>query len=129
MIFTKKTYVLIAIAGVLIAGITTRELWTDHKLAEMERAVEAAEGRAKSVERNAAIQEQRAGEYKAKVEYLERKLAEISETARRQDEQLQTLEVNTNTARDSVDRARRLRSVTATADELCGKLEELGHGC
>jgi hypothetical protein len=61
MIFTKKTYVLIAIAGVLIAGITTRELWTDHKLTEMERAVEAAKGRAKSVERNAAIQEQRAG--------------------------------------------------------------------
>ena len=129
MIFTKKIYMLIAIAGVLIAGLAAGQLWSNHKIGEMERTAAAAKEHADSTERQAAIQEQRAGEYKAKIEYLEDKLAEVSETARRQDEEIQTFEVNTNTARSDVDRARRVRSVAATADELCKKLEELGHPC
>lgn len=129
MIFSKQTYVLLAIAGVLIAGITARELWSNHKVGEMERALAATKEHAESVERTAAVHEQQAGEYKAKIEYLENKLAEISATARRQNEEIRTLEININAARGDVDRARRVRSVAATADELCKKLEALGHGC
>jgi chromosome segregation ATPase len=95
----------------------------------MERVVAGAKEHSETVEQAAADKEQKAGEYKAKIEYLERKLAEISATARRQDDELQTLENDTNTARGDVDRARRVRSVAAAADELCKKLEELGHPC
>jgi len=129
MILKKQIYVSIAIAAVLIAGITAREMWSDHKIGEMERFAAAAKERAESAERDAAIAEQQAGEYRAKIEYLENKVAEISATARRQDEQIRTLEINTNTARGDVDHARRVRSVATTADELCKQLEELGHGC
>ena len=129
MIFTKKIYLVIATAGVLTAGLTVGQLWSNHKIGQMERAVMDAKGHAETVQRAAASQEQKAAEYKAKIEYLESRLAEISATARRQDEELQTLENDSNTARGNVDRARRVRSVAATADELCKKLEELGHGC
>lgn len=129
MIFTKKMYIFVVAPGILIAGITFGTLWSKHKISEMERGVAAANEHAESVEHNATIQEQKAGEYKAKIEYLEGKLAEISATARRQDDELQTLETVTNTARDDVDRARRVRSVAATRDDLCKKLGELGHPC
>jgi len=129
MIFTKKVYLVIAVSGVLIAVLTVGQLWSNHKIGEMERAVIDAKEHAETVERAAASQEKKTVEYKAKIEYLENKLAEISVTARRQDEELQTLENDSNTARGNVDRARRVRSVAATADELCEKLEELGHPC
>ena len=129
MISKNIIYLAAAAAGVLLISMTLASLWSDHRIREMEQAVAAAKEHADAVEHAAADQEQKATEYKAKIEYLENKLAEISATARRQDEELEKLENDSDTARGNVDRARRLRSVAATADELCEKLEELGHPC
>jgi uncharacterized protein HemX len=129
MIFTKNIYVLIAVAGVLIAGITVGSLWLNHKVALLERQVATAKEHSDTVEKSAADKEMQSAEYKAKIEYLESKLAEFSAIARRQDEELQKLETNTAAARGDAERARRVRSIATTADQLCGKLEELGHPC
>lgn len=129
MISKNTIYLAAAAIGIFLVCFTIGSLWSSYKMRERERAVEDAKEHAETVERAAASQERNAAEYKAKIEYLETQLAEISATARRQDEELQMLENDSNTARSDVDRARRVRSVTATADELCKKLEELGHGC
>jgi chromosome segregation ATPase len=130
MVFTKRMSILISAAvGLLIAGITAGSLWSNHKVASLERQVMTAKEHSDLVEKSAADKEMQSTEYKAKIEYLEGKLAEFSATARRQDEELQKLETNTAAARDDVERARRVRSIAATADELCGKLQELGHAC
>jgi uncharacterized coiled-coil protein SlyX len=129
MISKNIIYLTAAAAGVLLISMTVASLWSDHRIKEMERTVAVAKERADAVEHTAADKEQKTAEYKAKIEYLENKLVEISATARRQDEELESLSANTTNARNDVDRARRVRSVAATADELCAKLEELGHPC
>lgn len=129
MISKNTIYLAAATLSIFLICFTTASLWSSHKVTKMERVVADAKDHAETLERDAATQEQKAAEYKAKIEYMETQLAEISATARRQDEELQMLENNTNTARDNVARARRVRSVTATADQLCTKLEELGHPC
>ena len=67
--------------------------------------------------------------YRAKIEYLDARLNEIQTIARKQDEELEKLNTSVNSARADIGRARGVRSVTATADELCAKLAELGHPC
>lgn len=129
MISKNIIYLAAAAAGVLLISMTLASLWSDHRIREMEQAVAAAKEHADAVEHAAADQEQKATEYKAKIEYLENKLAEISATARRQDEELEKLKTNTADARNDVERARRVRSVAATADELCAKLDSIGHPC
>lgn len=129
MISKNMIYLAAAATGIFLICIVTASLWSDHRIEEMERTVAAAKEHAKAVEDVAADKEQKATEYKAKIEYLENKLADISATARRQDEELEKLKTNTADARSDVERSRRVRSVAANADELCAKLEELGHPC
>jgi hypothetical protein len=129
MIFTKKIYILSVLAGVLTIGITAGSLWSNHRIGVLEYQVATARERSDLTQKSAGDTEIQAAAYKAKIEYLESKLAEVSATARRQDEELQKLESSTNAARDDVGRARRIRSIATTTDQLCGKLEELGHSC
>jgi len=128
MKFTTKY--LIAGACVLvftIAAVST--LWSNHKIASLERDVENAKLIAAEKQAAADEAEKRSAEFKAKNEYLQQQIDELRAVAQKQDEELSKLFKNTSDARGDVERTRRTRTVTATADELCAKLASLGHGC
>ncbi|MGH9819240.1 MAG: hypothetical protein ACRD43_03645, partial [Pyrinomonadaceae bacterium] len=93
------------------------------------RAVETARAAADEKERLAWQKETEAAAYKKKNEYLEQKLADIQAIARKQDEQIESFRKDTTAARTNAGRARGIRSIDTTADELCAKLAETGHGC
>ena len=118
----------IGVAVVIVAFVIT-SLWSDHKIRVLERDVESAKATADQKASAANELEKQADAYKAKNEYLEQKLAELQAAATKQDEELKKLSKNVDPARRDVDRTRRVRSVATTADQLCAKLAELGHGC
>ena len=124
-----KTYLIAAAAVAVAISIAIGSLWSNHKIAVLERQVENA--RTVAAEKQAAADEleKAAGEYKAKNEYLEQQIADLQRVARKQDEELETLSKTTDSARSNVERARRTRSVATTADQLCAKLADLGHPC
>ena len=125
----KKVYIVPVIALVLAAGIAAGSAWSGRKAAALERGTEAAKQRADSLEADAARHERLAAEYKAKIEYLDARINDISAEARKQDEELRKIETDADAARGRVERARRLRSIGSSAEELCRKLAELGHPC
>lgn len=122
-------YIALAVIVTLTAGIFGGAVWSNHKIAKLEQAVDAAKQKSDLASLAASEKETAAAEYKQKIEYLDQQLTEIQTIARKQDEELERLNVNTRGARDNVDRARRKRTIAATAAELCQKLAELGHGC
>jgi DNA-binding helix-hairpin-helix protein with protein kinase domain len=124
-----KIYVGLGIAAIFAVGILGGAAWSNHKIAKLESAVETAKQLAEGSKQLADKRELEAAEFKQKIEYLERQLADIQTIARKQDEELEKLNDNSARARSDVERARRTRSIAATADELCQKLAELGHGC
>ena len=127
MTLKYKIYIGAAVGGVLLAGILAGEGWSRYRLGKLERQVAEARARADELEHAGADAELKAAEYKRKTEYLERSLAEIRATARKQDEELEKLNFNTRDARADVERAKRVRAIDANADELCRKLGELGY--
>lgn len=129
MTWKQKIYIAAAIAAILIIGILAGSLWSNYKISKLERAAETAKTEASAKQAAADEKEKEAGSYKAKTEYLESRLSEIGSIARKQNEELEKLDSNTDSARSSVERARRVRTIAATAEELCGRLAELGHPC
>ena len=83
----------------------------------------------KALQALAAAKEVESAEYRQKIEYLERQLSDIQTKARKQDEKLEKLSVNSGRARVDVERAKRTRAIDTDATELCRKLAELGHPC
>lgn len=124
-----KIYVGIAITAIFALGLAGGSVSSNRKIANLEHDVETARHAADIADKLAVTREIEAAEYKQKIEYLESRLAEIQTIARKQDEELETLNTNSGRARGDVERARRTRSAGATADELCAKLAEIGHGC
>jgi len=125
-----KIYLGAGVAIVLIVLTMSVSMWmTNHRITQAERAASAAKQAAAEKEKVAAEKETEAAAYKEKSEYLEKQVAEIQAMARKQDEEIERTKTNTAAARSRVDRARGVRSVDTTADELCGKLAEVGHGC
>ena len=125
-----KIYLGAGVAIVLIVLTMSVSMWmTNHRITQAERAASAAKQAAAEKEKLAAEKETEAAGYKEKSEYLEKQVAEIEATARKQDEEIERTKNNTAAARSRVDRARSVRSVDTNADELCGKLAEVGHGC
>ena len=118
-----------AMVAITVLTAAIMHLWSNHKIASFERETENANKLAVEKQSAADEKERQAAEYKAKNEYLEQKLAEVQNAARKQDEELEKLSNNVDSARSRVERARRVRSVAATADELCAKLADLGHAC
>jgi len=126
----NPNYKIYLAAAVLVAALLTgMHLWSNHKIASLEREVERARAVADEKEHAGELSEQRAAEYKAKTEYLEQQIAEINAIAQKQDEELGNLSKNVDSARGNVERARRIRSVASTARDLCAKLADLGHPC
>ena len=120
------------IAGICLAifvAVVLAWVVSEAKLRRVEKVVESAKQQARVSDEAAAVAESEAGEYRKKIEYLEGELAAIGRIARRQDEELEKIGSDVNAARRDVERARSIRAIDATADELCEKLAELGHPC
>lgn len=126
---THKIYAALIAVSAISAGIAAGSMWSNHKIAKLERSVAAAKQNADIIESGSRDLEQKAAEYIQKIEYLETSLSEIQTLARKQDEKLKELATGTNAARDGVRRARTVRTIESTNTELCIKLAELGHAC
>ena len=118
-----------AIGAVVAIGILSGWVWSGYKTAKLEHTVDAARAEADAKTKAADETEKRSAEFAAKTEYLEQKLAEIQAIARKQDEELEKLNTNTADARNAAERARSVRSIASTTNELCQRLAEVGHGC
>ncbi len=126
---TTKIYIGLSIAAIFAVGIFGGAVWSNNKIAKLESAIDDAKQKAEGSRQLAEKKEIEAAQYKQKIEYLEQQITEIQTIARKQDEELEKLNVNSSRARDDADRARSTRSIAANADELCQKLAELGHPC
>lgn len=126
---TKIYIALAAVTAITIAALIGHSIWTTRKIANLEIEIETARQAVRAADKLAATRETEAAAYKQKLEYLENNLSEIQTIARKQDEQLEKLYVNSRDARSNVERARRTRTIHTTADELCAKLAEVGKGC
>ena len=124
-----KIYIGLSILTILAIGMIGGSAWSGHTVTRLENEVRTAKNAALESQQTAANREIEAAQYKEKIDYLESKLTEIKTIARRQDEELEKLNANSRGARGDVERARRTRSIAATADQLCSKLAELGHEC
>ena len=99
-----STYLIAAGAGALIiATMFGISLWANHKIGSLERDVEQAKDVAAEKQSVAEQLELRSTDYKAKTEYLEQQIAELSAIAKKQDDELQTLSKNISTARIDVE--------------------------
>ncbi len=124
-----KIYLLAAAGSLCLITLIVSSTWSNRQIAKLENAVGDAKAIAIEQQQAAAVSEINAAQYKQKIDYLEAKLTEIGQLARKQDEHLEILTNNSRTARSDVERARHTRSVTTTHAELCHKLAELGHPC
>ena len=122
-----KLILAVAAAAVLAAAAAT--IVSNVRLRSLERNVEIATERARTLEETAREAESRAAEHKQKIEYLEAEIAGIGRIARKQDEELKKISGDIGNARSDVERAKRIRPVNTNAAELCGKLEKLGYPC
>src|SRR5687768_1403346 len=126
---TTKIKIYIAIGTAWFLIIAGYSLWSSIQMRRLERAANEAETIAAERQQRADELEGLSRKYEEKIAYLEVNLAELETLARKQDEELKTIETTTGNARRDVERARRIRSAAATAEELCRKLAEVGHGC
>ena len=126
---TTKIKIYIAIGTALFLIIAGYSFWSSIQMRRLERAANDAKTIAAERQQRADELEDASRKYEEKIAYLEVNLAELETLARKQDEELKTIESTTGNARRDVERARRIRSAAATAEELCRKLAEVGHGC
>ena len=126
---TIQTKLITAAAGIIIVGLALTTLVSNYKLMALERRADIAKQYADAMEKQNQLAEAKAGEYVKKIEYLEGELTAIASVARRQDEELKAISGDVGTARGDVERARRLRTIDTTTDELCARLADLGHAC
>lgn len=120
------------IAGAVVALLVlvfVSWMYSEAKVRRLERVIDSAKQQARTSEEAAVAAESAAGEYRKKIEYLETELAAIGSIARRQDEELGKIGGDVGNARRDVERARSIRAVGTTADQLCSTLGELGHPC
>lgn len=126
---TNQKIYIAAAAATLVAITLLSYAWSDQRIAKLESQIADAKADAYEKQQIAAAKEREAAEYKQKIEYLETKLTEVKQLSKKQDEELEKRKLNSRTARRNVDTASRTRTITATVDELCRKLAELGHAC
>lgn len=129
MTLQNKIYITISLAALLIISIAIGSAVSHFRTNRLEKDVTTAKRNAYEIELQATESEQRAAQYKEKIEYLETQLEVIRAIARKQDEELEKLESSTRAARADVEHSRRVRSINTNAAELCAKLAELGYPC
>jgi hypothetical protein len=126
---TLHTKIILAAAAAVALAAGAGWLRSTFEIKRLENRTAAADANAAKIQAAAEKLEREAEGYKAKIEYLEKSVAQIGAAAKKQDEELSHLENLTGRARDNAERARRIRSIAVTRDELCRKLDSLGHGC
>lgn len=126
---TTQTKLIIAGAAAIVVGLAITTLISNHQFRTLERQVGTAQEKATAMERQSQLAEVEAGEYRQKIEYLEGELAAIASVARRQDEELKAISGDVGAARRDVERARTIRAIDTTTDELCTRLATLGYPC
>lgn len=126
---TIQTKLIIAAAAALIATLSLTTLISSHKLRSLERNIEQAKQHTDELERQSHTAETKASEYKHKIEYLEGELAAIASVARKQNEELKAISGDVGAARRDVERARTIRAIDTTTDQLCARLAGLGYPC
>lgn len=124
-----KIYIAAACVAILAAVILGSSLWADRKTARLTRELEAARQAADASGTAARELELTAAGYREKIEYLEESLSALRLTAKKQDEQLKTLENDTDNARRNFRRGRPARPAASSAADLCARLADLGHPC
>ncbi len=120
------------IAGVLLAVLSVLAIVSLRSTLDLKHAedrVEVQKTTAEKAERAADELEKKQDEQRAKIEYLERELETLRNETRRNDEELKKNNAGVRVARDRVERAKRTRAIDKSVDELCRRLESLGHGC
>ena len=124
-----RTQIYLAAIAIVVVACVTSWLWSNHKIAKLER--EAGDAKAVATEKQSIAdqREKQAAEYKAKAEYLEQQIAALKNAAAKQDENLKQISINVDNARANVRRTRDARSTAVTLAELCTKLAELDHPC
>ncbi|MGQ0540932.1 MAG: hypothetical protein ACT4O9_03650 [Blastocatellia bacterium] len=116
-------------AAILLSAAIGYSLWSSYQIRRLEEVVEAAKTEAAQKQKHADELESRSRVYEEKIAYLEKNINEIKTIARKQDEELQKINVGVSSARGDVLRARRVRTAAANVGELCAKLAELGYPC
>ena len=129
MTLRQEIYAIAGVAFIVLSILSAISLWSGHKISVAEKNVDEARRVSDEAKKRAATLETAAAEYDAKIRYLEQQLSAMAPIARKQDEELQKLNVDINSRRADVERARSIRSIAANAEELCRRLAELGHGC
>jgi hypothetical protein len=125
-----KIFIVLGIAAVVLLAVFGGAGASWLRVRGLEHDVRMAKEQADNKEAFAAAKETESEEYRLKAEKLEGSLVEIQQLAKKQDETIEQFEKNvvTGARRDSAN-ARSVRALESTGDELCRKLEELGHGC
>ena len=126
---TPKIKIYTAIGAAIFVIAAGFSLWSGIQMRKLESATNDAKAIAADHQKRADELESTSRKYEEKIAYLEANLSELQTLARKQDEELRTIENTTGNARRDVERARRIRSATVTAEDLCRKLAEVGHGC
>jgi len=126
---TKLIYAAAVAAGILIAALGIRTFIGEMQIRRLASDIAAQKTTAEKLAETAAAKETEARRYIEKIAFLEEKLSEITDAARRQNEEIKKAETVVRDAGDNVRRVRGLRSIAVTADELCRKLAEAGHPC
>ncbi|MFL6469147.1 MAG: hypothetical protein ACJ72Z_14410 [Pyrinomonadaceae bacterium] len=124
-----RTKIYLSIGIVFFLIVAAYSLWSNFQLNRSEKSADEARAIASQKQERADDLEMQSRKYEEKIAYLETNLTELKMLATKQDEELKSIEVNTGNARADVERARRIRSAAATAEEVCRKLADLGHGC
>ena len=127
---TRKIWIAAgSIAALAVLMLAIASIGRSIELQRSERRSRAAEKAADAALRRAEELEKHSLEQTAKIEYLTRELRTLNDETRRKDEELKKLDVDVRGARERVSRAKRTGSIPTGVDELCRRLEELGHGC
>jgi chromosome segregation ATPase len=129
MTLKQKLDIAAAALLILLTGLLIGTLRSHLELRRLDREIEAANQTAAAKQTEASQFQLQADELRTRSQFLEGRLNELQTLATKQDEQLKTLDTTLNSARNDVDRTRRIRTAATTAADLCRKLAELGHGC
>lgn len=116
----------VAIFGIGVLGGTKI---SNRRIEKLEQRTADARAEADRRQAVAIEKESEAEQFKAKIAFMERLLAEKNETARKQDDEIKEISNVAGDLRNDVRRARGSRRIESTIEGLCKRLGELGHGC
>jgi len=121
-------YIAIATAVIIIVAFAA-DRYSSFRERRLENSVAETKANSAESQRRADQLENDAAAYREKIAYLEARITELGQIARKQDEELKLHSRRSDAARGDAERARNVRAIDTTTRELCEKLAELGHGC